>query len=493
MLSIFKPIHLVRLLFTSALLSILVACGGGGSGNNNGNPPAPATKLAGVIQDSAGAPIAGAAVAAAGQNVVTGSDGSYAFSLDAATTATVVLVKKSGFATTAKEAPIGSGRTTQINIKLFADQVSRTFSAASAASIAVNGATLQIPANSLKFADGGDYIGTVVIGASYYSPDTVQGVQAFAGPYLGLDTGVQSPIISMGFMEVKLSDPSGSPLQLKISSPATLTFPPSSNSANTASVPLWFYDETAKLWRREGQAALQPNGSYQGSVAHFSIWNADFKGVTAEIKTCFVDASGKPIGNVGGLGLRGTGYDHVLFGVVTADNNVDIQRVPANMPLELYSTTSPAGFMPVAIPALAPGEVRQLSCITATPPSNLTTVIFGLPTIIFSPPSTNTATAAFAGTYIGSYSGAESGTFNVQVNSSGVVIGQAVSTTFPGLISGVSGQVSASGGISLKSTAGTAGSASFTGTISSTGAVSGTWAYSTGSLTGGGTFTGQRQ
>jgi Carboxypeptidase regulatory-like domain len=479
MLSILKPTSMLRMLLLCAVVSVMVACGGGSS-NNPGNPPASATKMTGLVQDIAGAPLAGATVAAAGQSVVTGSDGSYAFSLDAANTTTVVLVKKPGFATTAKEVPIASGTTTQINIKLFADQVKSTFSAVSAASIAVNGATLQIPANALKFADGGNYTGTVVIGASYYSPDTLQGVQAFAGPYIGVDAGAQSPIISMGFIEVKLSDPSGSPLQLKIGSPATLTFPPSSNSATTASVPLWFYDETAKLWRREGQAALQPNGTYQGTVAHFSIWNADFIGPTAEIKSCFVDTTGKPIANVGGLGLRGTGYEHVLFGVVTADNSVDIQRVPANMPLELYSTASPASFAPVAISALAPGEVRQLSCITATPLSNSTIFIFGLPTTIFS-------------SYIGNYTGAESGTFSVQVNNNGVVTGQAVSTTFPGLISGVSGQVSASGGITLKSTAGTAGSASFTGTITVTGAVSGTWLYTAGSLTGGGTFTGQRQ
>jgi Carboxypeptidase regulatory-like domain len=188
MLSIFKPLRTLRVLITSAAACALMACGGGGSssgGTNSGTTPAPAaTSVGGMVQDGAGAPLAGATVAANGLSVTTGADGSYTFSLDAATTTTVVLVKKSGFTTSAKEVPVAAGNTTLINMKLFADQVSSTFSASAAQSIAVSSATVQIPANALTTAAGVVYTGTVSIGASYYSPDTVQGVQAFAGPYI---------------------------------------------------------------------------------------------------------------------------------------------------------------------------------------------------------------------------------------------------------------------------------------------------------------------
>jgi hypothetical protein len=476
----------------AAACAALVSCGGSGSAGVDAPPLSQAAYVSGTVQTSAGAPVAGATVSAAGQSAVTGSDGRYKFDASASPNGTVVLVKKTGFTTTAKEAPLAKGSTTQINITLLADQVNTSFSASTPADITVSGANVKIPANAVKTAAGADYTGTVTVAASYYSPDTLQGVQAFAGPYLGTDGGVQSPIISMGFMEVKLSDTAGQPLQLKSGAPATLTYPASSNAANAASIPMWVYDEAKTVWVREGQATRQADGSYQASVAHFSLWNADFKGLTADIKTCFVDASGKPIANVGGLGLRGTGYDRVLFGIVTADTTVNIQRVPANMPLELYSTASPASFAPVAISALAPGEVRQLSCISATAVTDTTTIYFNFPTTVFSPTSTGTATAAFAGTYTGTYTGAEIGTFTVKISSNGTVTGQAFSTTFSPLVSSVSGSVNGSGGISLTSTAGTAGAASFSGSISATGAVSGTWTYTAG-LTGGGTFTGQRQ
>jgi hypothetical protein len=166
-----KHLRVVRAFLVGAVAGVmaiaLVACGGGGSGSSAA-AAVTATKLGGQVLSSTGAPVAGATVAAAGQSAVTGSDGAYTFTVDAATTSAVVLVKKQGFATNAKQVPIVSGNRTQANITLFADQVSSTFSATAAASIAVGSATVQIPANALKLADGSAYTGAVTIGASYY-------------------------------------------------------------------------------------------------------------------------------------------------------------------------------------------------------------------------------------------------------------------------------------------------------------------------------------
>lgn len=494
----FKSNTTLRGLLASVAACTLIACGGGGS--NNTTAPVTltpvATAVGGKVLDAAGAPVSGATVSAAGALLTTGSDGSYTFSLDPATTTTVVLVKKTGYSTVAKELPVASGSTTQANLQLFADQVSTTFSGASAASVPVNGATVNFTADSIKLADGGDYTGTVSIGASYYSPDTVQGVQAFAGPYTGIDAGATSSIVTMGFMEVKLTDAAGRPLQLKTGSPATLTFPASSNSANAASVPLWFYDETAQIWKREGTAARQADGTYQGSVAHFTIWNADFFGINATLKGCFRDSAGQPVTNVGFTGLRSTGWSHLFSGRST-DGNFQINLVPAGIPLELYSATSPASFASVAIPALAPGEVRQLPCTTATPG---TSNIIVLPTTTFTTtasvsvgtPTVSTTvannTASFAGVYSGTFSGAEVGTFNVTIDSAGLVSGTGFSQTY-NLTVGVRGQISANGSVALTAT-GSAGSATYSGSIDSAGVISGTWVYVGGST--GGTFTGNR-
>jgi hypothetical protein len=481
--------------YTAAVAAVslaLVSCGGGGDANAPTTPTTPTrpSTLSGKVQTSDGAGLAGASVSAAGQTTVTGSDGSYQFEAPATSETAVILVKKTGFTTTAKEVPLKAGTTTQLDIKLFADQVTTSFSASTSADITVSGANVKIPANAVQTSGGANYTGTVSLAASYYSPDTLQGVQAFAGPYTGSDSGAQSPIISMGFMEVKLRDAAGNPLQLKAGAPAALTFPSSSNTGSATSVPLWFYDEAALVWKREGDAARQADGSFQGSVKHFTLWNVDFKGEAATIKGCFRDAAGQPVANVGYTGLRGTGWS-ALVGGSNPDGNFQIARVPANMPLELFSAVSPASFTSVAIPALAPGEVRQLPCIEATASSSTVIVPpstpFGVTTTV-----PGTGAAAFAGNYSGTYTGAEQGTFSVVVSAAGFVSGTNYSQTYKQTFI-VQGQVSADGALSLTATAGTAGSAGsaqFSGTISQAGAVSGTWNY-TGTADGG-TFSGQR-
>ena len=56
----------------------------------------------------------------------------------------------------------------------------------------------------------------------------------------------------------------------------------------------------------------------------------------------------------------------------------------------------------------------------------------------------------------------------------------------------VSGRITSTGALSL-TTRGTSGSASFSGSITRAGTVAGTWTYLTGTLDGGGTFTGERR
>jgi Carboxypeptidase regulatory-like domain len=490
MLRISKWIGWAAVLALSA--TALVSCGGGGGSST---PVASTTFVSGKVQSSAGAPLAGAVVSGQGQSVTTGADGAYRLDASAAGANVVVLVKKTGYATTAKEVPLVSGKTTQIDMALFADQVTTSFSATTAANITVSSANLKILANAITSSNGQNYTGTVNVAASYYSPDTTQGVQAFAGPYTGLDGSVQSPIISMGFMEVKLTDAQGNPLQLKAGSPATLTFAPSSNTGSATSVPLWFYDEAAKIWKREGTASRQPDGTFQGTVAHFTIWNADFFGLNATLKGCFRNSAGQPVTDVGLITLFGTGWSKYLPSS-NSDGNFTINLVPANMPLQLQSAIVPPTFAPIVIPALAPGEVRQLACAVATPvapgsvlvittPAGTVTLPAGTTTV----PSGTGTTASFAGNYTGTFAGSEVGTFNVNITGAGLITGSNFSQTNNQTV-GVSGQVNSNGSVNLTAS-GAAGSASFTGSINSSFVISGTWAYASPQV-GGGTFTGRR-
>lgn len=329
---------------------------------------------------------------------------------------------------------------------------------------------------------------------------------------------MQSSLVSLGVIEAKFTAADGSALEMTNAAAATLTYPATSNSGGLATVPLWYYDEAAKIWVREGQAQRAADGSYVGTVTHFTQWNLDWKGANpGKINVCFRNAQNQPVSpvyaSISTIGWTG-------FGVLdkqSTNGTFEIISVPIGVALELR-ITNPAS-APVSIAALAPSEVRNLPCIVLagpattfvqTPVLTLPNITFTLPAItpttpvttttnpvtspttpVTTPTTPATTTASFAGTYSGTYTGAEVGTFNVVVSSAGIVTGNVFSQTFAGQVFPVSGQVGSNGQVVLTAT-GQAGSSNFVGSISAGGIVSGTWSYNT-PLTGGGTFTGQRQ
>lgn len=477
-------------LLAAAIAVSMTACGGGGGGDSG--PSGADMLIQGRVLNTAGQPVAGAMVSGGGMSTVTGADGAYVIKPN--TVSPVLVVKKAGYGTQAKMVPTVAGRTTGMNLTVVADQVNATFNAGAGAVIALNGATVQIPANAVQTATKLPYLGTVNLAASYTSPDTVAGEQAFPQPYAGTDGAEVAFLRSVGVIEVKMTDANGAPLQLKPTSLATLTFPATSVSAGTSAVPLWYYDESAKSWVREGQVTQQANGSYQGTVSHFTVWNADLKipaASQATLKGCFVDANRKPVVWIAAA-VRAIGWS--VRGVAV-DGSFEASVI-AGVPLSVESLSNPALFGAVPVPALAAGEVRQLACVVIANPVNdpLAALLASFPalpvTATPTPTPTPPAVADYVGIYSGTYTGAENGTFRVTISSTGVVSGSVYSATYNATYP-ASGNVNASGTVDVTATSGTAGSSRFSGTVLAAGAVSGSWAYV--GTSGGGVFTGVRQ
>jgi hypothetical protein len=517
----------------AALIATLAGCGGGGGGGSSVPTPETPTTLKVVVLNEAGSPVAAARVRVGSSDLNTDASGAASVTLPSSTTETIALVTKNGFATNAKTAVIYAGNATELRVTLFAHQVVSTFASNSGVTVTPGGAKIQIPATAgFRTSAGVAYTGNVTVGSSYFNPETLRGIQGFAGPYVGSDAGAQSSLISVGVIEAKFTAADGSVLEMTNVAPATLTFPATGNSGTLTSVPLWYYDEAQKMWVRDGQAVRQADGSYVGTVRHFTVWNADISVVNpATIKGCFRNAQGQAVApvyaRVEGIGWRASGF-------VDSNGNFEIRNAPSGIPLELQVLNPTAS--PMAITPLAAGEVRQLACVVLAgpattfviPPSgnfpgltvtlpiltpttpNVTpttptatpttpTVTQTTPTVTPTTPTvsptvptvtpTTTTTASFAGLYSGNYSGNEIGSFNVVVSSAGVVSGTAISLTFGGLNSTVSGQVGSTGQVSLTAT-GTAGAAVFSGAINASGEVVGTWRYA--GTAGGGTFSGRR-
>ncbi len=364
----------VNSLVVAVTSSMLIACGGSsnnsspfmGDKDHNGKvdpqPTPVAVKRATLISevvDEKGNPIVGVTVKVAGQEKQTNTMGKVKFTLkNIKSNKVVLLIKKAGYLTTAKEVMLQNDKKTAIAVKLFADQITTKFKSSGGIEVENTDKTAKvaIPANVIVDAKGVPYQGEVSLAMSYYGPEDLKGIQSFAQPYVGVqeNNAGNTDIISVGVIEVKLSDQNGDPLQLKSGSKATITFPKNSVSDGLDSIPLWHYDEAKKIWIEDGVAKKQADGSYKGEVNHFTLWNLDIpiKGDRALLKGCFEDQKGKRLTDIYSE-IVTTGWSNRGG---TSDGIFEVY-VPVKRPLTLYPNVK--GFVGIPIPALTKGEVRD--------------------------------------------------------------------------------------------------------------------------------------
>lgn len=324
-------------------------------------------RISGMIKDINGSPVVGAEVKIGKHSVTTDSSGAYSLSLDKLKSDAVVLVRKTGYLTMAREFKVAPKRSHKLDITLTADQVTSAFATSAGVSeLPVLGAKISIPANSIVKADGSTYTGTVNIAANYYNPDSIAGAQSFAQPFSGQnnDGSQQTDLVTVGVIDVKLTDPAtGAELNLKDGAQAILVYPKVSTDQNLPSIPLWYYDEEQTIWVKEGVATRQTDGSYKGQVSHFTLWNLDIPigEYYALLKGCVVDANTKKpyvkddfAGQITGRGS--------FFSAGGADSEGKFSiKVPFNTPLTLSSHPYSVTFNAIQIPALAQNGTYQIN------------------------------------------------------------------------------------------------------------------------------------
>lgn len=131
------------------------------------------------------------------------------------------------------------------------------------------------------------------------------------GDFTGVSAGGTTPIESFGAIVVDLRDNAGNRYNLAVGKTSTIRIPLGTQNPNPpATIPLWFFDEATGLWKEEGTATLQgtaPNQYYEGTVTHFSVWNADDRLLRTWVEGCVRDADGQPV--VGAL-VHATGIDY---------------------------------------------------------------------------------------------------------------------------------------------------------------------------------------
>jgi alpha-tubulin suppressor-like RCC1 family protein len=288
----------MRLLFVllSLLTATLVACGGGSSSAVDDPTPVLTLQSAGQVVDEQGAPVAGATVAVLSGSTVpgtdasasTGSDGRFALALDAATPA-VLRVQKTGYASSFRAAATAaSNASVGARVVLLPVATTLGFDATQAAVLRVPGspARVELAANSLVREDGQAISGATTVALTPIDPSADIGRM----PGLMVDAVSGDPIESLGALTLSFTDATGASLNLASGQVATIRIPatPAAGAVVPATFPLYHLNETNGRWTQEGIATLKTDPAtgaayYEGTVSHFSTWNADRVMVSASL------------------------------------------------------------------------------------------------------------------------------------------------------------------------------------------------------------------
>ena len=282
----------------SVILISLSACGGGG-GSDDKPPVDPVFgTVSGHITDAqTGEPIAGVEVSI-GANKAT-SDASGKYSLVALRTGTDIVAQfsKSQYASSFATLDVITARNSVADRRLAKVAVSKDLSAAIGGVVVLAGSSAQVdlPAAGFVTASGAAYSGTVTVSMTPIDPRASP--LAMPGNYRAQGEAV--PIESMGALQVELRDSSGALLNLAPGKTATIRIPvPAGVASAPLSIPLYYFKEATGMWVREGVATLRgnpPQQYYEGTVSHFTWWNADQPLETVYINGCVTNAAGQPL------------------------------------------------------------------------------------------------------------------------------------------------------------------------------------------------------
>jgi hypothetical protein len=335
---------LQSLLFVFVFFFVVNSCKKENNESALPNPnPAPNTTtetatICGTILDEAGTGISNASVTISGQSTSTDQDGIFLLRSVNLSGRCIATVTKAGFFNSTYAFIAAANSVSYIRVVLLSDAPTHSINSSSGGTVSLtDGSSIQFTPNSFADASTGTpYTGMVSLTVKHLSPDAQNfGFSIPGGDLLGTNgAGSDVALYSYGMVGAVMKGSSGEALQLKIGNTATITMPvaASQNSAAPSSIPLWYFDEAASLWREQGTATRVGN-NYVGTVSHFTWWNCDFQGPRATIMGKVLDCDGVPIPNVV---VTVNGY----LTLVTNNAGVYSSWIPAGMPYTIQVLAS---------------------------------------------------------------------------------------------------------------------------------------------------------
>lgn len=306
------------MVLTMSLLFLLAlsACSSGSDSGNVGGAPAASTLTGSVtgkvLSATTSAPVGGATVSSGSFSATSQGDGTFSITT-AIGDRVVIRTEAAGFAETFDLATVTAGKTTVIGVQLLPTGVTIPVIVANGDTVSVPNSPAQVilPPAGLMPKTGGPASSTVNVSLTPINPaiDT----NLMPGDFNGVSAGGGSPvpIESFGAVLIDIRDNAGTRYNLAPGKISTIRIPlGTKSSAPPATIPLFFFDETTGLWREEGTATLAgtpPNQYYEGTVTHFSAWNADDVLLRTFVTGCVNDTNGNP---AVGVTVQSNGIDY---------------------------------------------------------------------------------------------------------------------------------------------------------------------------------------
>lgn len=229
-------------------------------------------------------------------STLTTVDGKFTLSKVPAAARVVLRIEAAGFVDGLVTVPVVAGQTVRASARLVraAAAVNIDPTAAAVVTSGASVAQVALSANTLVNAvTGAAASGSVTARVTPINP--AADPRTMPGDYTVSDT---VRIESFGAIKVSLQDASGAQLNLKSGSSAIIRIPLASRSVTPpATIPLYYFNETTGRWVKEGSATLSgtaPNQYYEGTVAHFTYWNADQEQDTIFVNGCVNNSAGAP-------------------------------------------------------------------------------------------------------------------------------------------------------------------------------------------------------
>ena len=311
-------------------LGMNISCSGGSGNISTPVPPPPSNgSVVGTVKNAiSGQVISGATVTDGATTTTTAADGTYAL-MATPSTRKQITVKAPNYGDTQRIVNVVGGLANKVDVVLLPATVTELPDLLTDTTLVVPNTPAQVvlSANALVTPGGGSPIFPVK--ASLTPIDPSFNPQLMPGDYT---TSTGEHLESFGALDATFTDSLGTRLNLAPGKAATIRIPLASfhwGGAPPPTVPAFYFDTATGRWVQEGTLILAGTGVdqyYEGTVGHFTAWNADNVSQTTCISGKVVRLDGTT--PVSGAAVIATGKSYIGASSITTQPDGTFTGLP---------------------------------------------------------------------------------------------------------------------------------------------------------------------